>query len=59
MLDPWGRLRVRRQVLRKRGPETGKMPCGAADTVITIVERRLRARVRIVRENESFENIVV
>ena len=39
--------------------ETGKTPCGAADTVITIIERRLRARVRIVRENESFENMVV
>jgi hypothetical protein len=35
------------------------MPCGAADTVVTVVERRVRARVRIVRENESFENMVI
>ena len=37
--------------------ESGKMPCGAADTVVTVVERRLRAGV--VGENENFENMAV
>lgn len=37
---------------------TGNAFRGAADEVVTDVERRLRAKVRIASERESFENIV-
>lgn len=39
--------------------DTGEASRGAADTVVTDVERRLRAKVRIARESESFETMVV